>query len=60
MRQASSLLSADRQDEDIERLTGISLLDILGLRAALATAPRSAPFRPTFVSPTLFGASAAA
>lgn len=42
MRQASNLLRSGRSDEEVERLTGVSLADILSLRAMLATSERPA------------------
>ena len=39
IRAAQILLNADQSDEKTERLTGVSLLEIIGLRAGRATAP---------------------
>ena len=36
-RNANSLLRQGRSDEDVERLTGVTLLDIIGMRGALAS-----------------------
>ena len=36
-RNASSLLRQGCSDEDVERLTGLTLLDIIGIRGALAS-----------------------
>ena len=41
--QAKSLVRQDRSDEDVERLTGLTLNEILSLRATLA-AGSSLPF----------------
>ena len=40
MQRGLQLLIDGRSDEDIERLTGISLTQIIGLRGAAAAAPR--------------------
>ena len=41
IRAAEVLLNADQSDDDTERLTGLSLREILGLRATRASAPSS-------------------
>jgi hypothetical protein len=38
---ARTLLRDNREDEDVERLTGLGLLQLIELRAEMAAAPRS-------------------
>ena len=45
IRSASTMLDAGGSDESTERLTGVSLLEIIGLRAGRATAPPASPSR---------------
>lgn len=55
LRQAASLVRSDRSDEEVERLTGATLGEIIEIRARVATEGRAAARRDRFSGRRFWG-----